>query len=393
MKPKSGSSPPYGGSLFNKMKKFKTIEAVALLVGTVVGAGFLGIPYVVSKVGFHIGLALIVFLGLLMLVQYLLIVETTLRTNDQHQLAGYVEKYLGEKWRGVIYTLVILEAYGALLAYLVAEGQVLSALFGGSAFMFSLAYFAVVAAIAFVGLRLVEKVDLLLTLIMAVVVIVIGFMSWSAVKFDNFYGNNFGEFLPAYGIILFSFLGASAVPQMRRVLRGQERSLPRAVLWGALVPIVIYILFTTVVLGVTGDQTSQVATVALGKAVSPSLLIVGNLLAVVTMTTSFLGISMALKQTFSWDMKKTRTEAWLLTVLVPLILFLFGLHNFIGILMVVGAFLGGAQGIILVATSLRAETRGDRKPEFVLPAKKFFGAILILVFAFGIVYTIISVGR
>ncbi len=38
------------------MKK-KLFQAIATLTGTVIGAGFLGIPYVMSKSGFLIGLA------------------------------------------------------------------------------------------------------------------------------------------------------------------------------------------------------------------------------------------------------------------------------------------------------------------------------------------------
>ena len=89
-------------------------------------------------------------------------------------------------------------------------------------------------------------------------------------------------------------------------------------------------------------------------------------------------------------MKKSRLEAWLLTVIVPFILFIYGLQNFIGILMFVGAVFGGLQGIIMIAASMRAERLGDREPEFKVPAKKFFAAILVLMFLSGIIYTFIS---
>ncbi|MEK9181050.1 MAG: aromatic amino acid transport family protein [Patescibacteria group bacterium] len=374
------------------MKKLQILEAIGLLVGTVVGAGFLSIPYVVAKVGLPLGLMMILGIGSLMLVQFLIIAEMVLRTRDQHQIAGYVSKYLGRKWRILIYALVVLESYGALLAYIVAEGKVLSAVFGGSEFFFSLGYFVLVAGIVYVGLRLVEKVDLILVCLVAVVVIVIGLLGWSHLRFDSVLISRPEDLLPAYGVILFSFLGAGAIPQMMRALslNGQQRELPKAVVFGALIPMTIYTIFTVVVLGITGLATTEVATIGLGRSLGPAVMIIGNLLAAITMTTSFLGLSLALKETFIWDLKKSRLEAWLLTVIVPFILFIYGLQNFIGILMFVGAVFGGLQGIIMIAASMRAERLGDREPEFKVPAKKFFAAILVLMFLSGIIYTFIS---
>ena len=42
--------------------KRKEYEAIALLVGTIIGAGILGIPYVVARAGFWTGIVNIVFL-------------------------------------------------------------------------------------------------------------------------------------------------------------------------------------------------------------------------------------------------------------------------------------------------------------------------------------------
>jgi len=122
-------------------------------------------------------------------------------------------------------------------------------------------------------------------------------------------------------------------------------------------------------------------------------LVIGNLLAALTMTTSFLGGALTLKETFLYDFKFSRSEAWLLTITVPIILFVFGLHNFIGIISFVGAVLGGTLGVALVFTWWRAESLGDRQPEFSLPYKKFFGSLLIGVFALGVIYTLLDFFR
>lgn len=372
------------------MKKLATWEAIGILVGTVVGAGFLGIPYVVARVGMPIGLLLVLLIAGLMFIQFLLVAEIALRTQGKHQIAGYIERYLGPQWRHFVYILVIMEAYGGLLAFIVGQGQVLSALFGISEWIGSYIFFTVAGIALFFGLRLIEKLDLLLTVAMAAVVIAICFFSWSYVRYANFSVVHPQNILPAYGVILFSFLGASAVPEARQVLSGKESKFPKVIGCAILIPAIIYILFTAAVLGITGEATTQVATIGLGERLGPGMAAVGNILAFITMTTAFLGLSLAVKDTYEYDLKESRLDAWLLAILPPLILFSFGLHNFIRILLFVGAFFGGLQGIILAFAALRAERMGDRKPEFTIPHKKIFATILTFVFAAGIAYSLVS---
>lgn len=370
------------------MKQNSFLGAAGLLIGSVVGAGFLGIPYVVNKAGFSLGMALIVFLGALVLIQFLSLVEVALRTSGKHQITGYIEKYLGPNWKKLAFILVILEGYGVLLAYMVAEGQVLSELLGGHSLLYSYGFFALVSLIVFLGIKTIEKVDLLLTLAVIAVVAVLVYSNWARFDFANFSGANLNEFFPAYGVILFSFLGAASIPQMRIALSGRERAFAKAVIVAGVIPILIYLAFTFTVLAITGSSTTPIATIGLGQRLGKTMAIIGNLLAAMTMTTSFLGMALALKETFRYDYKYSRAEAWLLTCTVPVILFSFGLHNFIKIIQFVGGVIGGFLGIVLVLVWWQAEKTGDRKPEFVLPFKKFFGVVLIAVYLAGILYTV-----
>jgi amino acid permease len=72
-----------------------SFEAAATLVGCTIGAGILGIPYVVAQAGFITGAITIILLGALMLMLNLFTGEIALRTEGDHQLPGYAERYLG----------------------------------------------------------------------------------------------------------------------------------------------------------------------------------------------------------------------------------------------------------------------------------------------------------
>ncbi len=75
--------------------RHKSLVAASTLVGTIVGAGILGIPYVISKAGLWYGFLIILFLGLAFLLLNLFGGEVVLRTKKQFQLTGYAGKYLG----------------------------------------------------------------------------------------------------------------------------------------------------------------------------------------------------------------------------------------------------------------------------------------------------------
>jgi len=57
-----------------------TTEAIALLVGTIIGAGIFGIPYVIAQAGFLTGLITLGVLGTAVIILYLYLGEVILRT-------------------------------------------------------------------------------------------------------------------------------------------------------------------------------------------------------------------------------------------------------------------------------------------------------------------------
>lgn len=75
----------------------KTFSAVSTLVGTIIGAGILGIPYVVMQSGFGIGILNIITVYGMMILISLYTGEIVLRTKTHHQMIGYASIYLGKK--------------------------------------------------------------------------------------------------------------------------------------------------------------------------------------------------------------------------------------------------------------------------------------------------------
>src|SRR3989344_1942069 len=106
-------------------KSATTAEAVFIITGMTIGAGILGLPYVVAQVGLLAGLIYIICLGLVMLCLNLMIGEIAVRTKRNFQLPGFAGKYLGPWAKGVLSVTIVLSGFGSLLAYIIGEGQAL----------------------------------------------------------------------------------------------------------------------------------------------------------------------------------------------------------------------------------------------------------------------------
>ena len=241
------------------MESLKTLRATALLSGTVIGAGVLGIPYAVAQGGFLTGLLTIVIVGLAMLLLHLMYGEVTLRTAGNHQFPGYAEKYLG-KWakRLSIFTLFF-GIYGALIAYLIGEGEALSAIFGLNPLIFSLVFFIIVAAITYKGLNAISKSEIYFLAVVLLLVVVITLITVTSIKFNpsNLTTFNIYNILVPFGVILFAFRGFEAVPEMKEYLIRDRKKLKKAIILGSLIPLAAYIIFTFATLGFISAEETQ----------------------------------------------------------------------------------------------------------------------------------------
>ncbi|MDP3771442.1 MAG: aromatic amino acid transport family protein, partial [bacterium] len=142
-------------------------RAIAMLVGTIIGAGIFGVPYVVARSGVAIGLIHFAVLTVALLLIHLFFGELTLRTNAHHRLVGYAEKYWGAPGKWLAAMSGILGIYGALLAYIILGGSFLHQLagqtFGGTPWSYSIIFAVVGAFVIALGLRLIEEVEFILT--------------------------------------------------------------------------------------------------------------------------------------------------------------------------------------------------------------------------------------
>lgn len=373
-------------------KKINLFEAVALISSATIGAGILGIPYAVSKVGIPIGIAYIAFIGLFMVGINQLVGEIILRTKGDHQLVGLAKRYLGSIGGGMMALFTYSILFGALVVYIIGVGESLQALFGGSNFVWSLGFFTFGITVIYVGLRTLKKVEILLSLGILAVVIIIAALSMPNIDVSHLTYHSFSDLLLPYGVLLFAFHGTTSVPEAQRLLSGKDHKFKHAIIYSGLASIIVYLIFALVVVGVTGAETTEIATIGLGEAIGPIATVLGNLFAVLAMGTSFLIIGLSLKDSLSWDYDLSDATSTILVGAVPLVIFLLGLRGFITAIDMVGGIFMSLEMALLVLIYWKAKQQGELEPsKYNLHHTVLFCVVALVAFAIGSVYSLMKI--
>ena len=362
---------------------------LSILVGTIVGAGIFGIPYVIQKSGIIPGFFYLLILGGAVLLIHLFFSEVILRTKNKCRLPGLAQKYLGKRGKNLVMISVILGVTGALLAYLILGGEFLQILFSSfsdlSQFQFTLIFWAFLSYFIFRGIKVIAPAELITNLVFFLVVV--GILFFCLPKFDlsNVSILNVPDAFLPFGVILFSLVGWSAIPEIIDFLKlPQERKgIKKIIISSSLIVVIFYIFFTLIVIGVAGKGVSQDTLSGLSPFLGPNIIFWGALAAIITLADSFLILGLYLKNTFIYDIKFSKNLATLIACGLPLVLFLVGFRSFIATLGFVGTIVGAIEGIIIILIFRKAKNLGDREPEYSLKVPSLLLYFLIAILVFG----------
>lgn len=368
--------------------------ATSVLVGSTVGIGFYGIPFVFAKATFPVGLALFLVVGFFVLCTNLLYGEVILRTTRRHQFVGYVHKYLGVWPQRLNKINFWLGVYGALVGIIILGGEFLSQIgsyfFSTTAEVYTVVFAILVTLFVMRGLRTVSRVDFVMMMIFAVftvfLLVLSGFYGEHGVF--NFDFNSFW-FLP-FGVSLFALNGIHGIPLLRESLIGREQLIKKSILAGTLIPLILYILFAFAVVSISGYATSPDAISGLGDILGGNIVLLGSVLGLLTSFSIFINIATAFSESLSEDFGFRQWWRVLVVTLAPLLLYFLGVRNFIDIIGLVGGVGISIDTILLIFVYIEARKKGTRIPEYSIRFPNWILYVLISIFVLGAIYTIIS---
>lgn len=184
---------------------------------------------------------------------------------------------------------------------------------------------------------------------------------------------------------MFSLVGWSSIPEMIGISKGLKNKVnfKKAIIFTTAIVLFIYLLFTLVIIGVTGRNISVDAISGLIPFLGMKIIFLGALAGVITLADSFLVLALYLRNTLVYDFKITPKISSLIAGFSPMLLFLVGFRNFIGTIGFVGTLIGAVEGIMIIIIFQRAKTLGDREPEYNFKVPKILLYFLMLILVFG----------
>ncbi len=223
-------------------------QATLLLLGTIVGAGMFGIPFVFAKAGFGVGVAELLALAAVTLAVNLAYADVVLAAPAFNYLPGYVSLYFGRRAGWVSLGSYVLGIVGTLLAYVILGGAFLQVLLGAAIPNLHLGagpllFFLFGTAVIYRGVRFEGWANALLTALLILAVLALAIYLSRFISISEYGYFNIGEAFLPYGVILFAMAGSAVIPDVCRLLNGKKRRDLKRVVFSARYRLRRYILF------------------------------------------------------------------------------------------------------------------------------------------------------
>ncbi|MEK7624529.1 MAG: aromatic amino acid transport family protein [Patescibacteria group bacterium] len=354
------------------------LEASAVFVGTIIGVGIFGLPYIASKAGFGIMIVYFFVLTILVIVIHLLLAEVSRNTDKIARIPGYAEEYLGKGWGK--FSLIVSSSglIGALLAYIILGGKFLTwyfaPYFGGGELVYTLLYFAFGSYLIYKGIKGIAKTELIMVLTFMLVLLLFFSRGLPFLRLENLFTFDPHYLVLPYGAVLFSLWGLSLVPQVKEMTGGEKKKLRLIISSGIALTGIFYILFILIILGVSGPKTSLDAFSGFALTVGDKIAPLGFVFGILTTFTSFIALGLSLKKTFQYDLKMTEKASWFIACFSPLLLYFLGNKNFLEVISLTGAVMLGIEAIIVIFIYKKFfEKKFQKKaPLWIYPLASFF---------------------
>ena len=382
--------------MFNKKhKKTKRyFQAIAVMVGYIVGVGMFGLPYLTVRAGWIVFAILLIVLGLAQYFVQLIYANMIVISRSFHRLPGYVEKYLGLKGKWSVFAAKLIGNYGALLAYIIISSiflrQLLNPFLGENLILYASIIVAIEAIIVFKGIRAISKAELYMSALLFFVVCLMAYKGKDIIDMKNYLAIDWKNILLPYGVMLVALDGNGSLPIVGRLIKKDAVLFKSVIRASMIISSLILVLFVFVVVGVSGVNTTPDALVGVQQIFTNGVITLALIFGLFSIMTSIIGVAESIKETFWWDFKVNKTVSWALAVFIPYILYLIGITDLIGVVSFIGAVGGGFCAIVMLIVFLKIKKKKSKMPMFASKPPNALVYLLIGLFVVGMIYEILN---
>ena len=316
----------------------RILSAALLIAGTCVGGGMLALPVETGPSGFLPSLVVMVISWLFMTLTGFLTVEANLWMEEGAHLLTMASKLLGRVGKWFVILLYLFMGYASLVAYNTAGATLLQNFFqsvfskGFYRFETCIIFALVFGTMIYFGTRFVGIINTILMTGMIGTYFLLTCSIGDSLHFDYLKVKDWSYAYYSFPILLATFSFQMMAPSLTPYLKRDPRALKLAVFIGTTIPFIVYTIWQLIVLGtvplqgamglVQAQKDGLAATESLKAfAKNPYLSVSAQFFAFFALVTSYLGISLGLKDflrdLFSLSSKKTTNILMGMLAIVP----------------------------------------------------------------------------
>lgn len=235
----------------------KVIGGILLVTGTTIGAGMLALPIATAQLGFWMSTALLISCWAIMSLCGLLFLEATLWMPHNSNMISMAGATLGKWGQFVAWVAYLVLLYSILSAYIAGGGDLFHYLLNqvhidlplpltSAVFTFAFGF------VVFWGIKAVDYVNRGLMLgkmgsLLFLLVLIMPFVSMMKLGDGGF---NMTTFPTSLSVTIVAFTSLMIIPSLRTYFNDDVKALRKVILIGTAIPLVCYIGWDAVVMGV-----------------------------------------------------------------------------------------------------------------------------------------------
>ncbi len=261
------------------MKEGSVLGGILLLAGSCIGAGMLALPVITGIAGFVPSLFLFVVAWLFMTSTGLLLLEANLTLGHELSLISIAEKTLGKGGKVLCWFLFLLLFYCLSVAYVAASGSILQGLaadlfnvsipaWGGSVL-----FTTIFALVLYVGTREVDLVNRWMMIALVFCYLTLIALGSRHIQASNLTVYHWKYAYMALPVVIISFGFHNMIPSLAMYLKGDRRRLFITVVIGSSIPLLVYLVWEVVMLGIIpiGGRAGLLEALDQGQAATSAL--------------------------------------------------------------------------------------------------------------------------
>lgn len=279
------------------------LGSALVIAGVNIGVGMLALPVVTAEAGFFPASVLYSLCCLFIILLARLILEACTWLPLGSNLITIAKTFLGMPGAVACWVIYLFLFYCLLIAHIAAGGDAILDLSQNTLphWLSTTIYLLIFSPVVYLGTRDVEKINAYLMVGICLAFILFIATALPHLKKELIFAQDWSYTRPALFAVLAAFGFQNLIPTLYTYLKGDHKTLRKAIWIGTIIPLLLYIIWEGLTLGII-PKSDLIAARALGQsAIEPlqsalqnnAVTLFAKWFATLAMSTSFMGMSLA----------------------------------------------------------------------------------------------------